>query len=264
MTTRRAAFALTVALAYGVLGTASAAAAEAKPAFKIDTRTIEATLTIEPKLKAFPGLYDGLLAEGKRELAKWRLESEKARNDMPDIFRAGRRYAFERTYTERSVIGRYVSVLRADYLDGLGAHPNRQNDTILWDAEARKRISIRQFLKESATGGPTLARLAHLIRVALAAEKKARGIDVADPDTDTDLARVEADLLKMGAVALAPSTETGKSAGLIFYFSPYAVGVYAEGDYTAFVPWTEIAGDLSPQGLKLFGGDRPADEDRND
>ena len=264
MTTRRAAFALTVALAYGMLGTASSAAAEDRPAFKIDTGTIEATLTIEPKLKAFPGLYDGLLAEGKRELAKWRLQSEKDRKEMPDIFRAGRRYTFERTYTERSAIGRYVSVIRTDYLDGLGAHPNHQTDTILWDAEARKRISIRPFLKESATGGPTLGRLAHLIRVALAVEKKTRDIDIGDPDNDTDLSRVEPDLLKMGAVALAPSTAKGKSAGLIFYFSPYAVGAYVEGDYTAFVPWTEISGDLSPQGLSLFGGDRPADDDKND
>lgn len=240
------------------------AAPKEKPTATVSTKTIEATVTIEPKLKAWPGLYDNLLAEGKRELVKWRAQSVADRKDMPDIFRDGRRYSFERGYSERSAIGRYVSVVRADYLDGLGAHPNHQTDTILWDATAKKRISIRLFFNESTTGGPALTRLAHLIRVALTAEKKERGIEVADPDTDTDLARVEPDLLKMGAVALVPSTDKDKSAGLIFYFSPYAVGPYVEGDYTAFVPWTGFKSDLSAEGLGLFGGERPDGDEKND
>lgn len=254
-------------LAWVCLTSSAASAAPAqkeKPAAAIATKTIEASLTIDPKLKAWPGLYDSLLAEGRRELVKWRVQSEKDRKDMPEAFESRRRYSFERAYTQRSAIGRYVSVVRADYLDGLGAHPNHQTDTILWDATARKRISIRPFFKESATGGPTLEHLAHLVRVALAAEKKARDVEVGDPDTDTELSGgVQPDLLKMGAVALVPSTEKGKSAGLVFYFSPYAVGSYVEGDYTAFVPWADFKDDLSAEGAALFGGARPAG-DEND
>ena len=260
----RCAGAALLALTCGIVTVRADDAPKDKPAAVVSTKTIEATVTVEPKLKAWPGLYDNLLAEGKRELIKWRKESESARKDMPDIFREGRRYSFERAYSERSAIGRYISVIRADYLDGLGAHPNHRTDTILWDTTAKKRISIRPFFKETATGGPTLQRLAHLIRVALAAEKKERDIKVEDPDTDTDLSRVEPDLRKMGAVALAPSTETGKSAGLIFSFSPYAVGAYVEGDYTAFVPWTDFKDDLSPQGATLFGGGRPQGDAKND
>ena len=260
----RCARAVLLVFAFGFVAARADDAPKDKPAAAISTKTIEATLTIDAKLKAWPALYDSLLDEGKRELGKWRTQSVADRKDMPDIFREGRRYSFERAYSERSAVGRYVSVVRADYLDGLGAHPNHSTNTILWDATAKKRVSIRPFLKESATGGPTLTRLAHLIRVSLAAEKKERGIDIADPDTDTDLARVEPDLLKMGAVALAPSTEKDKSAGFVFYFSPYAVGPYVEGDYTAFVPWTDFKDSLSPQGAALFGGARPAGDEKND
>lgn len=243
---------------------AASAASEERPIITIKTRDIEASLTIEASLKAYPGLYENLRAEGRRKLEKWRAEAAADRKSDPDIFADGRHYEFERSYTRRSAIGRYVSILREDYLDSLGAHPNHATNTILWDAEAKKRISIRPFFKETADGGPTLRRLARAIRVALAVEKRARDIDVADPDTDSDLARVEPKLLAIGALALAPSTEADKSAGLISYFSPYAVGSYAEGPYTAFVPWTAFKADLSPQGLALFGGERPKGDEKND
>jgi hypothetical protein len=67
-------------------------------------------------------------------------------------------------------------------------------------------------------------------------------------------------LLKIGPISLAPSTEPGKSAGLTFHYSPYAVGAYAEGPYTVFVPWTAFAIHLSAQGVALFGGQRPAND----
>lgn len=260
---RRAA-AVLIAVACGLAAARADDAAKDKPAAAIDTKTIEATITIDPKLKAWPGLYDGLLAEGKRALKTLRAQADKDRKDVPEAFESRRRYSFERNYTQRSSMGPFVSIVRADFLDGLGAHPNHETNTILWDAAAKKRISIRPFFKESATEGPTLTRLAHLIRVALAAEKKARDVEVGDPDADTELSNVQPDLLRMGAVALAPSTEKDKSAGLVFYFSPYAVGPYVEGDYSAFVPWTDFKADLSPQGAALFGGARPQGDEKND
>jgi hypothetical protein len=243
--------------------TAKEPAKEQKPILSVKTRAIEATLAIEDTLKAYPALYENLFAEGKRELDKWRASAESDRKTSPEEFKDGRRYAFDRSYTRRSAIGRYVSIERFDYLNSGGAHPNSLLDTILWDANAKKRISIRPLFKESAPGGPTLTRLAKEIRAALAVEKKARGADDIDPETDTELANVKPDLTKMGAVALVPSTEAGKSAGLEFNFSPYAVGPYAEGPYTVVVPWTTFKNDLSPEGAALFGGERPkSDEDK--
>lgn len=236
-------------------GGANLAAADDKRSLEIKTKLIEASVGIEESLKAYPDLYDNLLAEGRRELAKLRAQAEKDRKEMPDIFREGRHYTYERNYTQRSAIGRYVTVVRGDYMNGLGAHPNHQTDTILWDTAAKKRISIRPFFKETADNGPTMLAMVKSIRAALVVEKKKR--DIQDAETDTGLDALKPSLLKIGALALAPSTEKDKSAGLVSYFSPYAVGPYAEGDYTVFVPWTDFKQYLSPEGAALFGGERP-------
>jgi hypothetical protein len=160
------------------------------------------------------------------------------------------------------VIGRYVSVLRGDYMDEFAGHPNRSTDTILWDTTAKKRISIRPFFKETADGGATMRTLATAIRAALVADKKAR--DVSDVDKDPSIGNVKPNILSIGGIALAPSTEKGKASGLIAYFPPYAVGPYIEGDYVLFVPWTAFKDRLSAAGLALFGGARPADDAKKD
>ncbi|MCK9909180.1 RsiV family protein [Microbacteriaceae bacterium K1510] len=249
-------------LSLAPLAAAAPDAEKAKPAASIDTKTIEASIIIEDALKAYPGLYDNLLAEGRREMAKWRTQADKDRKEMPDIFRESRRYSFERTYSERSAITRYVSVERVDYMDGLGAHPNHNTDVILWDSEAKKRVSIRPFFKETADDGATMQTLAKAIRTALVAEKKAR--DIPDADKDPSIDNVKPKILSIGAIALAPSTEKNKSSGLITFFSPYAVGAYAEGGYVVFVPWTVFKDRLSPEGTALFGGERPADDAKKD
>ena len=230
----------------------------------VETKYVKASVSIADSLKAYPGLYDNLLAEGRRELGRRRAQAAKDAKFEPTMFEDGRRYEYERSYTQRSVVGRYVSIVRTEYEDGLGAHPNHLIDTILWDSAAKKQISIRPFFKEAVPGGPTLKHLAHLIRVALATEKKARDVTVVDPDTDSQLSAVQADLLKIGAVALAASSEKDKSAGLVFYFAPYMVGSYVEGDYTAFIPWADFKNRLSPVGASLFGGERAADDIKQD
>ena len=111
-------------------------------------------------------------------------------------------------------------------------------------------MNIRPFFRETADNGPTLKTLAQLARVAVAAEKLSRdaiNVDVPKekltPERLATLDQFIADgiqpsLLKIGPISLAPSTEAGKSSGLTFHYSPYAVGAYAEGPYTVFVPWT--------------------------
>ena len=94
----------------------------------------------------------------------------------------------------------------------------------------------------------------------LKAEKKKRGAEGLDAST---IEAIEPKLLKIGPVSLAPSTEQGKSSGLTFHYSPYAVGSYAEGEYMAFVPWEKLKPFLTPEGIRIFGGARPKeDEDR--
>ncbi|SFP07697.1 Protein of unknown function [Bradyrhizobium sp. Ghvi] len=86
-------------------------------------------------------------------------------------------------------------------------------------------------------------------------EKKKR--DSSETATEEWFKDLTPSLLKIGAVTLAPSTETGRSSGLTFHYPPYAVGPYAEGQYVAFVPWESLKPFLAPEGTRIFGGARP-------
>lgn len=148
-------------------------------------------------------------------------------------------------------------------MDTNGAHPNSDVNTILWDDSLKKRISIRSFFNETDDGGPTMRAMLAAVIEALKVEKKARGVDdFSGVDWYKDL---KPQLTKIGAIALTPSTEPGKSAGLTFHYPPYSVGPYAEGGYVAFVPWEKLKPYLSPEGVAIFGGERPkGDADAND
>jgi hypothetical protein len=231
-------------------------AAEAKPDAAIKTLAIEANVFLDAGIKTDPQLAADCLAEGKKWLDKNAGDAAAELKRDPEFLKDGG-WAFERKYAVRSVVAdRYVSVLRSDYImDAHGAHPNHDVNTILWDRSEAKRISIRPLFNETADNGPTMTAMRKAVIAALKIEKKKR--DSESTATDEWLKGVESKLTKIGAVALAPSTEAGKSSGFIFYFPPYAVGPYAEGQYAAFVPWEVLKPSLSPEGLRIFGGARP-------
>ena len=235
-------------------------AADPKPDFSIKTKALEAGVFLDTKVKADPALAANSLAEGKKWAAKNSADAEKERKSDPELFRNGP-WTMERKYETRSVVdGRYVSIVRADYENTGGAHPNSSSDTILWDRSAGKRISIRPFFTETADNGPTMKAMQQGVIASLEAEKKKRGVEGTDASA---IEAIEPKLLKIGPVSLAPSTEEGKSSGLTFHYSPYAVGSYAEGEYIAFVPWETLKPYLTPEGIRIFGGARPkGDEDR--
>ena len=246
------------------LGQAARAESEVKPVAAVDNKAIEASVIIDAGLKAYPKLYANLLADGRREMAKWAAEAAKERKQNPDFFTENRRWYFDRGYSLRSIVGRYVSVVRGDETYGGGAHPNHDINTLLWDAKADRFINISPFFTETRDGGAALRALAKAIRAAVTVEKKARDIAVDNPDTNAELASVQPKLTAIGGIALAPSTEKGKSSGFSVYFPPYAVGSYVEGPYTVFVPWTAFEAYLSHEGRAVFGGERPPGDDKND
>ncbi len=241
-----------------LLSISFALAAEPKPDFFIKTKALDVTVFLDAKIKADPALAANSLAEGKRWAETNRADAEKERKSEPELFRNGS-WTMERKYETRSVIdGRYVSIVRNDYENTGGAHPNSSTDTILWDKSAGKRISIRPFFTETEDNGPTMKAMRQGVVISLGAEKKQRGLE------DSDLSAIEAiepKLLKIGPVSLAPSTAKGKSSGLTFHYSPYAVGSYAEGGYVAFVPWETLQPYLTPEGVRIFGGARPKDDE---
>ena len=249
--------------------------AVAAPQIEIKTKAAEISVTVDDALKGYPGLVDNLLAEGRTWATKMRADADKDRKENPESFQDDKKWSLERSYTSRSVVGHYVSILRNDYSFTGGAHPNTNIDTILWNAQARKRISIRPFFKETAGNGLTLTALAKLVQLAVVVEKATRLASQDDSKKDggkkeptpspEDLLKddsqvseaIKPSLLKLGPVTLAPSTVKGKSSGLTFHFSPYDVDAYAAGPYTVFVSWEAFKAYLSPEGAAIFGGERP-------
>jgi hypothetical protein len=251
----------TIGLAGAIACTAMlgvAFATDPKPDFSIKTKALEAGVFLDEKIKSDQALAANCLAEGKKWAEKNRADAEKERRQDPQLFRNGP-WTMDRKYQTRSVVdGRYVSIVRADYEYTGGAHPNSSSDTILWDKSAGKRISIRPFFTETADDGPTMKAMRQGVITSLEAEKKKRGVEGTDASA---IEAIEPKLLKIGPVSLAPSTEQGKSSGLTFYYAPYAVGSYAEGEYIAFVPWEKLKPYLTPEGVKIFGGARPKDDE---
>jgi hypothetical protein len=243
-----------------------------KPQISIETKYVEISLTVNLELKNYTELFASCLSEGKAWVNKTNADAAAEWRDNRKAFR-GLQWFYDRDYVLRSVVGRYVSVVRSDsWFDG-GAHPNQHADTILWDDVAHKRTNIRALFTETADNGPTMTALAQAAKLAVATAKLANDINgYGDDDRPeakemTPEQEIEHDsfikdgvkpaVLEIGSITLPPSTETGKSSGLTFHYSPYGVGPYVEGPYTVFVPWTAFRQYLSPQGAALFGGERP-------
>jgi hypothetical protein len=246
---------LTLAMLFCTLSLAPALAADPKPDAVIKTKAIDASVILDAQIKADPPLAANCLAEGRKWMDKNAADAAAEMRQDPQFSKDGA-WSFERRYSLRSdIAGRYVSVLRDDYMDTHGAHPNSTVDTILWDKVEKKRISIRPFFTETVDNGPTLKAMRTAIIASLKEEKKKGG--AVETATDEWLGNVKPALLKIGAVTLAPSTEAGRSSGLTFHYPPYEVGPYAEGQYVAFVPWEALKPYLSPEGMRIFGGVRP-------
>jgi len=261
---RTAAF-VTFARRIGLIGAvacfaaATALAAEPKPDAAIKNKVIDAGVFLDDRIKADPALAADCLAEGRKWMAKNTAEAEASRKRDPEMFRNGA-WTFERKYSVRSLVNRrYVSILRDEYMNTGGAHPNSDVDTVLWDANAKKRISIRPFFTETADDGPTMKAMVQSVIASLNIEKKKR--DSSETATAEWYKGVEPKLLRIGAVTLAPSTEAGRSSGLTFHYPPYAVGPYVEGQYVAFVPWETLKPYLTAEGARIFGGTRPKGDD---
>ncbi|KAA0076395.1 DUF3298 and DUF4163 domain-containing protein [Tardiphaga sp. P9-11] len=242
------------------LGT-SALAAEPKPDILLKDKFVEVNVSFDAAIKADASLVKNLTTSGKAWAAKTFRDVSalpKDGGDMPT--RPEPPWAVERSYTQRTLVaGRYVSIIRSEYRFTGGAHPDRSSDTLLWDRRAKKMVSIRPFFTDLADNGEAMTAIRDAIVVDLKTEMKRRIPD--DPNMSL-IDALEPKLLKIGPASLMPSTIPGKSSGLTFYYSPYAVGSYAEGDYDAFVPWEKLKPYLSAEGSAIFAGERPKDDDK--
>jgi hypothetical protein len=258
--------------------TGSAKEARNEPQMSIETKYVSISLKVHAELRRFGRLFADCLAEGKAWFKRTNADAAAEWRDNRKAFR-GLQWVYARDYALRSVVGRYLSVVRSeDWFDG-GVHGNQHADTILWDNVTHKRTNIRALFTETADNGPTMTALAQAAKLAVATVKLANDIngygedDRPDAKDMTPEQEIEHDsfirdgikpaLLEIGPVSLAPSTAAGGSSGLTFHFSPYGVGPYFEGPYTVFVPWVKFQQYLSPLGAELFGGERPKSDEEN-
>jgi hypothetical protein len=242
----------------GLLLLAAPALAAPKPVISTKTKAVEVSVAFDDAIKSRPELAANILGEGKRWAERERREADREWQNSPELFRGGQRWSLERDYAVVSVVGdRYISILRTDYTFTGGAHPNTTLETVLWDEQTKKRISIRPFFNDLSDNSRAMVEIQNAVISSLTNEKKERG--TYDPNDNEWFKSLQPSLFKIGAVVLEPSNEPGKSSGLTFHYSPYAVGPYAEGAYTAFVPWRILRPYLTADGLAIFGGDKPKD-----
>lgn len=265
-----------IALAMAQASLAVGQAAEQKPALEFRTKVAKGSVTIDAALAVYPALRASLLADGKRELARCRRDAEKEARRDPEA----RPWECEREYVLSSVAGGYVSVVYYDWWDAGGTHPGRDENTILWDRDANRRVNVRPLFKETTDDGPTMQWLARRARLEVArlkdereraddqefggpaaAEQKARPLtdEAAQRLVDEDWfinGGIQPQLLKLGPISLAPSTIAGKSSGLTLHYPPYAVGGYVEGSFTVFIPWADFKTLLTDKGIAIFGGEK--------
>lgn len=256
-----------------VVAIAATAGAETKPQFTVNTNYANVTVAVDEALRKHPGLYDNLLTEGRRWAGRVRGQAEEEYKTYPDTF-VDRRWFYERTYAERSVVGPFVSVLREDgQVIGTSPQPSTLTKSVIWDREKKRRVAPSIFFRETAGKGKTMTALAKIVRNAVASEKirlknykgnipedKLTPERVADGDRQIQNG-IQPMLNKLGAITLVPSTEPEKSAGLTFHYAANVVAPLTEGPYTVFVHWSTMKGLLSPRGEEIFGGERPEEDD---
>lgn len=223
-------------------------------------KSIEASALVDPLFKLYPELRANLVAEARREIAKWLAQLDDAMHTNPEGFGNGQMMSLDYSYRFRSKTGRYVSVMRNQSECGGGAHCNGYDDTILWDTIAGKRANIRSLFLETEPGGPTMTALAELARTEVVLAVDNVGRDFYSPQKLAErrelFPEIEPDLLNIGPISLAPSNLASKSSGLTFHYSTQLLRSY-DAPNRMFVPWTSFASLLSAEGKQLFGGERP-------
>jgi hypothetical protein len=233
---------------------------EDKPVVSIKTKYIEINISIEPALRAYPKLYQALTTEAKLDAEEQRKEALESWKTDPALFRE-QRWTFDRSYRLRVVALPFVSILTDTGTFTGGAHPNTLLGTLLWDTRVNRRIEAESLFRETQKSGPTTTALAKLVHDSIIEEKKKRDVPV-DEETERWLEPIKADFSTLGAPSLAPSTVANRASGMTFHLSPYGVGPYAEGSYTAFVPFSTFETYLTDEAKKIFAGERPkSDED---
>jgi hypothetical protein len=185
------------------------------------------------------------ILQESREWAKTVEAEQRSKSATPPVTvsRFGRRYVIS------SIVGdkRYYSILLHSSTDIDDVNIVQYTTTFLWDAKARKRVSLAGFFDETEDAGPAMTRLFEESISGLAAQ-------VGKDRAATMTAGLHPSLNRIGQISLALSTVDGKSSGLNFHYAAPSSERPGSTEFEIFVPWTKFASHLSPHGRRIFGG----------
>jgi hypothetical protein len=228
------------------------ASAAAPMAYESKTPFAEVSLKLPVAIRTQPDLHARLYSAGVQDL---RAFTEGAQADRTEAGgdQGMAPYAKSIEITPGAETGKLFSLIRTDYENTGGAHPNAAYAAVLWDKALKRQITAAELFERSGN----LAALDAALCAAINAEKKAR-----DPGAET--VSLTGDSWKCPRAAatpfvLAAGTRPGKAGGLVFLIGPYVVGPYAEGGYEVTVPQAVFRDLLAPAYADEFaGGPKPA------
>ena len=140
---------------------------------------------------------------------------------------------------------RLLALVREESVYTGGAHPNHALRGLLIDRRGTTELQPTAFFRPDAAFGALDQALCDAILSARRARAAGERVDTATFDCPA---------WRAARFTLAPSTVPGKIGGLVFLFSPYEVGPYAEGPYEVAIPLTVFAEALSPVLAGEFAG----------
>ena len=221
------------------------AKAAAPLSFAETTADAEVKLSIDKAIGRWPALHKGLYDGEVRALRIFAATARSDRAEMASEDFQPPAYADEIGWMVTAQSPRLLSLQRDEYVYTGGAHPNHASGAIIWDLRAQRPVKPSGLFVagDDATIDKALCD-------AIAAEKKARGTF-----DDWDRGTWPCPSWRSARFVLAPSTEAGKVGGVTFLFDPYDIGPYAEGAYSATLPWTTFRGVIAPAWAGEFGGE---------
>ncbi len=166
-----------------------------------------------------------------------RTEAEEIKEDFPDW---PGRYEFITSYTVATDTDPYINIMFSRYSDTGGAHGLGFTDVLVIDREHGDRIEFADLFTNT---GIAARALPALVTESLLEQKMSKlGIskeDALESLEEPFASSLSGILENYDNFSLTPE-------GVTFYFSPYQAGAYVEGEYSVFVPRSDLQEYLVP------------------
>jgi hypothetical protein len=243
---------------------ALAAAAVVSPLmWKKTTPYADLSLTLPKQVQHVPVLNNRLHRGEIKALEAFAAQAADPKDGLrsePPEFRQHGRWTMEVTYSAGVETPRLISLIRRDFQDAHGAHPNHSIGGVVFDKATNTNLHALDLLKAGADVRPLDKALCEAAR---AAKRKRNDHWVEKEDSNFNCPTWKGVVDKNGKllegtgpaqITLAASDKPGRAAGLIFLYSPYDLGAYAEGEYEILIPASVFQNALKREYAAEFAG----------